>query len=888
MKWREIFRYEVEHGLRSVSTWIYAALLFFVAVWISLATGADGDGGVHANAPELLASGFVRAGLFGMLITAALFGDAATRDVAVEMDPLLFTSPIGKAEYLGGRFLGALAVNSLVLMTIPSGLLTMTALLSYFAPEVLGPSRAAAYLQPILFLSLPNLLLVGAILFTIGMLARHMVPVYLGAIGILIGYVVALNYANQIESPLLAAAVDPFGLVSLERETRLWTAVERNTQLIGAPAALACNRALWLAAAAAVLALLHRTFRFTHAHGGGGRRRGRGAATRTSALTSVGAAPERSAPLAVPRVAGSFGPGRTVRQTFAVARNALAELAASRSFAVVLIACAGLPLLWGWNVGSTVFDTSTWPLTFLVAEEVLTSRFAPIIPLLITLYAGELVWTDRDAGVADIAAAAPVSEGVELSGRYLALVVLILLFQTASIAGGLLIQVLQGYHHFEIGLYLRVVFGLNFVNHALFAVLALAIHVAVNHKYIAHMLVLMAFASARVLPALGIIEHHLLLYGTDPGWTYSDMNGFGPFIGPFVWFKLYWAAWAVLLAVGAVVLWVRGREAGIRHRFVLARGRFAGPVARTAAGATVLIVALGGFIFYNTNVLNAYRTAKDRSTPQAEYERRYGRFAHVPQPTITRADLRVEIYPEDPAADMRGTFHLENRTDAAIDAVHVWLDPKVEARSIVLDRAAAPAAIDAEVGYRIYVLERALAPGESVRLAFDVSYRPRGFTNERMQTDLAGNGTYFDRRWMPFVGYQPMFELSDDAERKRRGLEPRQGPAGAASEGEPQYRQPWQDADFVDASVVLGTSADQIALTPGVLRRTWAENGRRYAHYADRPAGVVLGQHVLGAVRGDRRPLEGCALDRPASPNAHLQSRADGARDESGARLSDP
>ena len=32
------------------------------------------------------------------------------------------------------------------------------------------------------------------------------------------------------------------------------------------------------------------------------------------------------------------------------------------------------------------------------------------------------------------------------------------------------------------------------------------------------------------------------------GWTYSDMNGFGPFIEPFVWFKLYWTAWAILLA----------------------------------------------------------------------------------------------------------------------------------------------------------------------------------------------------------------------------------------------------------------------------------------------------------------------------------------------------
>ena len=39
------------------------------------------------------------------------------------------------------------------------------------------------------------------------------------------------------------------------------------------------------------------------------------------------------------------------------------------------------------------------------------------------------------------------------------------------------------------------------------------------------------------------------------------MNGFGPFLEPFVWFKLYWAAWALLLAVVAILFWVRGRGA---------------------------------------------------------------------------------------------------------------------------------------------------------------------------------------------------------------------------------------------------------------------------------------------------------------------------------------
>jgi ABC-2 type transport system permease protein len=101
----------------------------------------------------------------------------------------------------------------------------------------------------------------------------------------------------------------------------------------------------------------------------------------------------------------------------------------------------------------------------------------------------------------------------------------------------------------------------------------MTIHIIVNHKYVGHMVVSLAIASTVALPALGIVQHHLLPYGTDPGWTYSDMNGFGPFVAPLVWFRLYWAAWTLLLAVLANLFWVRGREDGMRRRIGIARAR---------------------------------------------------------------------------------------------------------------------------------------------------------------------------------------------------------------------------------------------------------------------------------------------------------------------------
>ena len=71
----------------------------------------------------------------------------------------------------------------------------------------------------------------------------------------------------------------------------------------------------------------------------------------------------------------------------------------------------------------------------------------------------------------------------------------------------------------------------------------------------------------------------------------------------------------------------------------------AGPALRAAAVALTLIVALGGFVFYNTNVLNDVRDADEIAARQAEYERRYKRFEDAPAPSLVAARLRVELYP---------------------------------------------------------------------------------------------------------------------------------------------------------------------------------------------------------------------------------------------------
>lgn len=530
-----------------------------------------------------------------------------------------------------------------------------------------------------------------------------------------------------------------------------------------------------------------------------------------------------------------------MRQTLAVTRRSLAEAMSGRAFPVAFLAAIGLVVLWGWNVGETVFDTITWPVTHLVADIVLSERAIVIPWLVIALYAGELVWKDRETGAAQIADAAPVRTSVVLLGRFLALVALIALFQLAFMIGGVLLQVLHGYYEFEPGLYLRILFGWNLVEYVLLAAFAMTVHVLVNHKYVGHVVVLLAtvFNSAALH---GI--HHLLIYNGGPGLMYSEMNGFGPFVTPFVWFKLYWAAWAMLFAVVTMLFWVRGAELGIRQRLATARARLTARTARMAGLAAGLILAFGGFIFYNTNVLNAYLPPQKAGLPQAEYERRYARYTDLPQPVIAGAELRFEIHPEAPAVDTRGSYRLVNQTGVPIRSVHVETPSgrDYEVRSMKFDRASKNELVDPRHGYRIFALGRALAPGESMQFSFDVAFRPRGFRHGGWQTTVVRNGSYFDRRLLPFIGYQPGFEVSGDSERKRYGLPPQPPMPGPGDAAARRYQSRFRDGVSLHVETIVGTAADQIAVVPGVLRRSWTENPstgsgqapRRYVHYRSR------------------------------------------------------
>jgi ABC-type transport system involved in multi-copper enzyme maturation permease subunit len=528
----------------------------------------------------------------------------------------------------------------------------------------------------------------------------------------------------------------------------------------------------------------------------------------------------------------TFGFATHTRQTLAVARESFREIVMSWG-GLVLVGVAALAAVSATQIehmGVPLFATADRITAFLAAPLTTPQEFfGMMVPFIILICAGELVWREREARLSEIIGAAPVPEWVYFAGKLMGLGLVLVALQALMVGAGVLAQVILGHVDFQIGLYVRILFGLQLPDYLLFALLALVVHVLVNHKYVGHLVVVIAYAFITFGPALGV-GHNLLVYGSDPGWTYSDMRGFEPFIEPWLWFKFYWACWALLLAVGATLFWVSGTEADFGSRLTLARRRFTRRAAGLAAAAVALILTLGAFIFYNTDVLNRNRTAPDGLASRAEYERRYGQYKGIRQPELTRANLKVEIYSGRREAEIRGTFHLVNRGPDGIDSVHLATRPSVDTMGVRFDRPAKTVLTDEEFGHRIYSLETPLRPGESLQLDFEVHFKPRGFPNRGMDASVVANGTYFTNdAWLPAIGYQADRELRSAADRRKYRLAAR---PETPMLDDAAARRDAGGAARIAFEAVVGTSEGQVAVAPGRLRRTWGQSGRRYFHYA--------------------------------------------------------
>jgi len=385
-------------------------------------------------------------------------------------------------------------------------------------------------------------------------------------------------------------------------------------------------------------------------------------------------------------------------------------------------------------------------------------------------------------------------------------------------------------------------------DYVLIGALALGVHAIVNHKYLAHVVVIVALVATTLLSTFDVVQNVLLIFNSNAGQTYSEMLGYGSQLAPFYWLKAYWAGWMVLLLVAAWLLWVRGEESGLRARLRAARARLGRGAGAATLGGTVLVAGAGGFVYYNTHILNPYVNARTAERQNADYERTYKRYADLAQPRVTRTDLDVELFPSEQRGEIGGTQRLVNLSGETIDTLHLFFDPLARVTELEVSGARAGSE-DSVHAHHAFIFEPALAPGDSAVLHYVMEYRRRGFRNSEVDFPIRQNGTFIEGTWLePSIGYDFSRELGGAAARRRNGLPPatpwpaRDAP-GVTSR--PRFGEP----GGVEFTATVSTDADQTAIATGDLVSRWSQDGRAWFRYeAPRPVrgyGIVSGRWVV-------------------------------------------
>jgi ABC-2 type transport system permease protein len=171
-----IASFEFRQRLQRISTYIYF-LIYGVLSWLFVlisggaipgATVDFGTGGkILVTSPFALNNIITYVSFFGVVVTAALAGQATFQDIDNNSADFFYTAPITKFDYLAGRFLGAMAVQLFVFSSVGIGAWIGTKM-PWLDPVRVGPQSFAAYLQPYLIMVLPNLILTTAIFFALG------------------------------------------------------------------------------------------------------------------------------------------------------------------------------------------------------------------------------------------------------------------------------------------------------------------------------------------------------------------------------------------------------------------------------------------------------------------------------------------------------------------------------------------------------------------------------------------------------------------------------------------------------------------------------------------------------------------------------------------------
>lgn len=833
---KELFSFELRNGFKKWSTQIYFLVFLILGALIGLGTtGAfdtsTSDSILTKNSSLAIAklivgmSGNIMVLINGVMMIS-IMATAIQKDYAFNFHGLLYTTPITKPGYFFGRFLA----NFLISVYVFSGMLIgyfFGSLYGLGTPQ-LGPIDIFNYLVPFLVFTVVNTLIIGSIFFALTTLTRSTLSSYLFCIILLLISILSDSILSDIQNKDLVSLIDPFGSFALRQTTEYWTPFEQNENSVPLSGILLGNRLLWLGIACLCVGFTYFKFDFNQFLQPFSLFKKK----KTNAAEVIYSNSGKSLQQIL-NVQTDFGWNAKLKELFYLSFFEVKRIVYTPFFGIVSF-IFGVLLIVISNFMKSMYDAEAIPVTFLMAE-LAEEGLSFFLLLLIVFFSGNIVWRERENKIDELIGVSTVSNFNLMFSKFLGMVWMVIIMQIFSNLICIGIQFYKGFYDVEPLTYLK--FDLyNLPYYLVLIGFSLFVQLIVNNKYFGFFLAIFPVVFLPILYNYLEIDGILYSFNSNgPILPYSALNGFGQVLHSYFIVKSYWILMMLFLLFIALLVFPRGKEKGLSKKFRLSKTSF-----KLKHKALLFIflfstVGLGAYIFYNTHILNKIYTEVEIEKMRVDYEKKYKYLEKISQPRIVSSDLKIDIFPKTSGWSVDGIYYLKNKQQKPIDSIIIKypnnLDGHYSYQKMQLSASAKDIFNDKKVGLKLVKLNQPLQPGDSVAFKFQYKFQPKGFANSDTETDVVGNGSFFNSNNLPGLGYDSNTELSENDARKKYGLKPKPRLAKVNDQKARMNNFISNDADWIRFNTQISTDENQIAIAPGYLQKEWNSNGRRYFTY---------------------------------------------------------